>query len=171
MTLLNSKFNVTTKEPLAGHTAGIWESLVPEEIRVAKSVGSGPGVPDSAGTTQLGTVPAGRIMELTALFTLQDGNSPDVTANFEKMFWCVVEPDSDYSGAESGKMVCVHGGVRIETTEYAVGGTYTPGIPLVVVAGQLSPKALPNDNIQKVGWVASGLNTTDNVLDAYLVQG
>lgn len=170
MTVLNNKFNIVNKEGPGLAPGGIWDVLVPSEIATAKANGSGAGVPDADGTVQLGTIGAGRIMELTSAFVLQDANSQDLTANFQKMFWVVFEGDLDYSAAQVGALTVVHGGVRIETTEYVVGQTYTPGAPLIAVSGQLQPKALANDNIQAVGYVASGLSA-DGILDAWLPQG
>jgi hypothetical protein len=170
MTVLNSKFNLVTKDSLPLAMGGIWDVLVPSEIALAKAAGSGAGVPDSTGTMQLGTIPGGKIMELNSSFQLVLANSQDLTANFRKMFWVVFEGDDDYSGAQAGAITVVHGGLRMETTEFVVGPTYTPGMPLIASSGQLTVKAAANDHIQEVGWVASGVSQ-DGILDCYLAQG
>jgi hypothetical protein len=171
MSLLTNKFQLVTKDPQPGALAGIWEMLEPEEVSAAKAVGSGPGVPDLTGTTQLGTILPGRIMEINPSGHFEDGNSPNLGSAFQKMFWIVFEGTTDYSSAEAGKITAVHGGSRIETTEFVAGPAYIPGLPLIVVAGQLQPKAAAADGIQAVGFVGpSGVNT-DGVLDAYLLQG
>ncbi len=170
MSLLNDKFQLVTKDSMPGAMSGIWDSLPVKEIADAQAAGSGAGVADATGTKTLGAIPAGRIMELNTSFQLVDGNSLDITSNFEKMYWVVFEGTQEFSATEAGLVTAVHGGCRIETTQFAVGPSYTPGTPLIAVSGQLSPKASANDNIQKVGYVASGVNS-DGVLDAYLVQG
>ena len=171
MSLLNDKFQLVTKDPLPGAYGSIWDVLVPKEISDAQSTGSGPGVPDATGTVALGSVVSGRMMEMDAFGHLIDGNSPDLTAAFRKMFWVVFEGDNSFSSAQAGNMTAVHGGCRVETTQFNVASSYTPGLPLIVVSGQLQPKALATDGFQSVGYVGPKGVTSDGVLDAYLVQG
>ncbi len=170
MAILTSKFQLVTKDSLPGAMGGIWDVFIPQEIEDAKTTGTGPGVPDSEGSTQLGTLASGTMMVLNSNYRLEAGDSEDLASNFAQMFWVIFEGDDDYSGAAAGCVTAVHGGCRIETVKFDTTKSYVPGRPLIVVAGDLVPQAAAGDAMQVVGYVGSGVNS-DGVLDAYLVQG
>ena len=171
MSLLEDKFQMVTQDPRPGAYGGIWEDFIPEEVATAEAAGVGPGVPAASGTFAPGTIPPGRILELNSNGRVQDGNSQDITANYAKVFWVAFEGDTDFSSAYAGKVTCVHGGMRIETTQFVTGQSYVSGRPVIVSGGQLAPKAAVGDHIQAVGIVGPNGVNADGVLDVYLVQG
>lgn len=175
MSILTDKFQMVTKDPLPGAYGGIWDVLVPEEMAAASLAGSGPGVPDSAGTVAAGTIAPGSLLMMTSTGTLELAESPDISAAMPVMIWVAMEGDVDFSSSYAGQVTVVHGGMRIETTLFVAGSTYTPGVPLIAAsgadAGSLDVKAAFGDHIQIVGYVGPNGVNADGVLDAYIVQG
>lgn len=175
MSILTDKFQMVTKDPLPGAYGGLWDVLVPREMYDASASGSGPGVPDSAGTVEAGTLLPGTLLMMDSTGSLVKAVSPNVSSAMPVMIWVAMEGDVDYSASYAGMVTVVHGGMRVETTLFVAGSSYTPGVPLIAAsggdAGKLDVKAAAGDHIQIVGYVGPNGVNSDGVLDAYLVQG
>lgn len=169
MTYATEKFTLRTPGSIPGTNAGIYDSFNPAEMIAAAAAGSGPGVPDSSGTLTPGTIVAGHFVMMDASGNMVLATSPDLNAALSAMIWMVVTGDNDYSGMASGKVNCVHGGVRAVTEKFDAAQSYTPGIPLIVSAGILTPKVL-GDNRQIVAYVGPN-HVSNGTLDIYMVQG
>lgn len=175
MSILTDKFQMVTKDPLPGGYGGIWDVLVPDEIVDARAAGTGPGVPNAQGTVAAGTLSPGTLLMMNSEGSLVKAVSPNVSSAMPVMVWCAMEGDVDFSASYAGMVTVCHGGLRIETTLFVEGSTYTPGVPLIAAsggdAGKLDIKASATDHIQIVGYVGPAGVNSDGVLDAYLVQG
>ena len=164
---LSSKFNLSGRDPINGAKAGIYESFEPTEVANAYALGTGPGVPDDNGTPQPGTIEPGHVVTLAATGTVGLATSPDLSAALSILMWVVFSGDDDFSGSAAGQMNCVHGGTRFDTQKYSA-AAYTPGIPLIVSAGLLTPKVL-GDNRQTFGYVGPR-GELNGVLDVFMPQ-
>lgn len=169
MTYAIDKFSLHTAGPIPGTNAGIYESFSPAEMIAAAAAGTGPGVPDASGTLTPGTILPGHFVMMDSSGNMVLATSPDLNAANSVMMWMVVTGDNDYSGMASGKINCVHGGVRADTERFDPAQTYTPGIPLIAVAGVLTPKVF-GDNRQIVAYVGP-THVSNAKLDIYTVQG
>jgi hypothetical protein len=148
---------------------GLWVNHVPQEIADAIAAGNGPGVPNNNGTPAPGTILPGHIVEMNSAGNIVLGSSPDLTAEFQKLFFVVHEGDDDFSGSFAGKIPTVHGGIRFDT-ELWNAGAFAPRLPVIAVAGRVQLKGAFGDNIQAIGYVGPrGL--VDGVLDVIAPQG
>lgn len=111
------------------------------------------------------SLPAGTIVTQE----LQDGDTvmaaattPDLSSADPKQVWIVVEGNDDFSGAYTGRCMCVRlgSGFMWKTKNYA-SGTYTPGTPVSFNAGQTKVKAV---NEQIVAYVAYDKTATESAL-------
>lgn len=171
---VNSLFTLRTESSLPGAMGGIQIVLTPKEVADAQAAGSGPSMPNTSGTPTLGTIEAGHVVEQNALGQAVLAVSPDLAAPaFQKLMFITMEGDNDFSGAFTGRIVGLHGGIRFDTDKFAAAAVYTPGLPLIASAatpGILTPKAAAADAFQAIAFVGPR-GRVGSVLDVIMPQG
>jgi len=141
MALLNSKFDI-----LRGYPNG---SALCWPFNIKKTGGS------------YANIPAGTIVttELSGTATVVDAaTTPNTSIADPKTMWLVVEGNDDFSGTYVGKCAAAKlgSGIIWETDNFAT-GSYTPGTPISVSAGQIKVKGL---NEQIIGYVLEDRSAT-----------
>jgi hypothetical protein len=166
---------------MPGTEAGIVLNLKPTEVATAETNFSGPSIPDANGTPTPGTMVAGQLVKLVSGGTVDLATQATLGTDMPLFYMVVFSGDNDYSGAYTGKVNCIHGGIRIETDKFDA-AAYAAGLPVVPsssVAGNFALKGAANDNIQMVGLVGpkgqfaskGSLQPTVQLLDVILPQG
>lgn len=167
---LSQKFNPNTMQPLNAAPGGLWLSIQTAEHAAAELVGTGAGTPDVNGTITAGTFVPGTVMAQTSAGVFDRMTSQDLSANMPKLPFVAFSGTDDFSGRVVGAPLAFHGGARFDTEMYNTASSYTPGAPLISVAGVVEPKAAAGDHIQIVGFVGPrGL--ANGVLDVLMPQG
>lgn len=142
-----SLLNTQTFDIQRGYPNG---SAMAEPFPIKKSAGVAMSLPQGTIVTQ----------------ELQDGQtvmapatSPNLSTDDPKQMWVVVEGNDDYSGQFTGMCMCVLLGTGFMwwTKDYAA-GSYTPGTPVSVNAGQIKVKATNN---QIIGYVVHDKTATE----------
>ena len=169
---LSQKFNLSGRDPINGAKAGIYESFQPVEVANALIAGIGPGVPDNDGTPTPGTIVPGHIVAMSSTGDIDLFTSAVISgggAVLPSLPFVVFSGDDDFSGSFVGQVNCVHGGCRFDTEKFNTAVAYTPGTPLIAVAGLLAPKVLA-DAKQIIGFVGPR-GVINGVLDVIMPQG
>jgi hypothetical protein len=120
MTLLNSQFDVISRDPHKNAQAGL---MVVLDVEGATSpYGSLP----ASGTPVAGVIPAGSIVVMNANGKAVPADNDILTA--PQMLFITVDGDMDYDGAFVHKLTCIQGGgeFQLDTNNY-VAGAYAPG--------------------------------------------
>jgi len=169
--LFASNFTLTGHQPQRGGESGLWRVLKPAEVATAESSGSGPGMPDATGGTQIGTIPQGTIVEMDSNGNAIAATPAAINAVMPKLYFVTSWGDDDFDTAFAGQIFGVHGCSCL--TDKFDAGTYTPGQPLVVsnaVAGNVMPKGAFGDHAQIVAFVGPD-GVKNGVLDMLMPQG
>ncbi len=122
MTLLNSQFDVISRDPHKNAQAGL---MVVLDVEGAPSPYSS--LPAS-GTPVAGVIPAGAIVVMNANGNAIKADNDDSSTDAPQMLFITVDGDMDYDGAFVHKLTCIQGGgeFQLDTNNY-VAGTYAPG--------------------------------------------
>lgn len=158
-----SKYYPLTETPKEGAylCLGLSEQFT-QEAANAFEAGTGPGTPDSNGFVTVGTIAPGSIVELDTDGTWIAGSSADISAALPKALFFVHQGTVEQMGAANGRPVALRGHARF-LTDKVNGTTFTPGAPLIAVAGNFQIKVF-GDDLQIVGFVGP-LGYADGVLD------
>ena len=166
MTILNSQFDVISRDPHKNALAG---------LMVVLDVKNAPGPYDSlpaSGTPVPGDIPAGTIvvMDTDGAAIVADGAVVTAPA----MLFITVDGDQDYDGAFVHKLTCIQGGgeFKLDTNNF-VAGSYTPGNFLTCANGADAGKfRVATINEQIYGMVGpDGNDTVNNTLSIIIPQG
>ena len=166
MTILNSQFDVISRDPHKNALAG---------LMVVLDVKNAPGPYDSlpaSGTPVPGDIPAGTIvvMDSTGEAIVADGAVVTAPA----MLFITVDGDQDYDGAFVHKLTCIQGGgeFKLDTNNF-VAGTYAPGNFLTCANGADAGKfRVATTGEQIYGMVGpDGNDTVNNTLSIIIPQG
>lgn len=174
MTLLNSKFDVVSRDPLATARAGLTVIL---DVEGAPSPY---GSPSGSGTPIPGNISAGSIVVMNAngKAVLADNNPAAVFPVIApEMLYVTVDGDRDFDGAFVHSLTCIHGGMEIVTELYQPGLGYTPGtkltcgdsVGIVNYSGYFRPAVVGEQIYGMVG--SDGLDTVENTLHVIIPQG
>ena len=166
MTILNSQFDVISRDPHKNALAG---------LMVVLDVKNAPGPYDSlpaSGTPVPGDIPAGTIVVMDTDGSAIVADGAVVTA--PAMLFITVDGDQDYDGAFVHKLTCIQGGgeFKLDTNNF-VAGSYTPGNFLTCANGADAGKfRVATSGEQIYGMVGSdGNDTVNNTLSIIIPQG
>jgi len=163
MTLLNSKFDVTSRDPHPNALAG---------LVIILDVADAP-ARDEYGTPTAGDIEPGHIVEMDTNGEAILAQGPVIGSAAPKLFAITVDGDVDHDGAAAHRITCIVGGGQFKTDKY-VSTSYTISAPLAVGtssnAGLLIPWTAATQQVY--GYVGpEGLNTTTSLLDVIIPQG
>jgi hypothetical protein len=122
MTLLNSQFDVISRDPHKNAQAGLMVVLAVEGA--PSPYGSLP----ASGTPVAGNIPAGAIVVMNANGKAVVADNDDASTDAPQMLFITVDGNMDYDGAFVHKLTCIQGGGEflLDTNNY-VAGAYAPG--------------------------------------------
>jgi len=168
MSLLNSNFDIVSVDnPVAVAAVA--------QVLPANSALVGSPVFNTNGTPNVGLVPPGTIVVMNAtgeavLGTALDTATAATRAANTKMAFVVIDGNTDYSGAFTNKLTCLHGGFTM-VTDQVTGtlSTFTPGTPVSFAAGKL---IVATTNLQIIGVVGpAGYDATLGTVQVIVPQG
>ena len=122
MTILNSQFDVISRDPHKNALAGL---MVVLDVKNPPSpYGSLP----ASGTPVPGSIAAGTIVVMDNTGKAIAADNDDALTDAPQMLFIAVDGDQDYDGAFVHKLTCIQGGgeFQLDTGNY-VAGPYDPG--------------------------------------------
>ena len=165
MSILSSKFDIVSVENAVAVAAlGV--------VLPVAAAGLGSPAFSINGTPTAGLIPPGSIVTMDAAGAAVLGSTGDIGTNphtTKKMFFTVIDGNTDYSGAFTNKVTCLNGGFSMITDQYTA-AAFTIGAPVTVVGGKIT---LPTLATQQLYGVVGplGYDTTEGTLHVLVPQG